>query len=40
MQRQGGLSIETMCSLGEVSRSAFYRYLSERPAKKTGATDS
>ncbi len=27
MQRQGGLSVETMCELAGVARSSFYRYL-------------
>jgi len=27
MQRQGRLSVETMCNLAHVARSGFYRYL-------------
>jgi hypothetical protein len=27
MQRQGGLSVETMCELAQVARSGYYRYL-------------
>jgi hypothetical protein len=35
MQRQGGLSVETMCEVAGVARSGYYRYLrarGERPA--------
>jgi hypothetical protein len=27
MQRQGGLSVESMCDLARVPRSGYYRYL-------------
>jgi hypothetical protein len=27
MQRQGGLSVETMCELAQVARSGYYRFL-------------
>ena len=32
LQRQGGLSVETMCKLAHVARSGYYRYLRTRVA--------
>lgn len=34
MQRQGGLSVKTMCELAGVARSSFYRYLRNRTAER------
>ncbi|MBZ5611076.1 MAG: helix-turn-helix domain-containing protein [Acidobacteriia bacterium] len=36
MQRQGGLSVETMCELARVARSGYYRYLRIRGAEAGG----